>query len=431
MTANIVPAALPAPERLQPRAIDRFSRRILFSLLERLEHGRIHLVDGRERRSFGSASERFPLEATVTVHHQRFYGDCLFGGTIGAGEAYMTGFWSADDLATVIRIFALHPQVFSGMDKGMARIMAPAYQYIHALNHNTRRGSRRNIVAHYDLGNDFYRLFLDDTMTYSCGIFERPDSSLREAAIAKYDRICRKLDLSPADHVLEIGTGWGGFAVHAASHYGCRVTTTTISDRQHDLAGRRFAAAGVSDRITLLKRDYRDLDGTFDKLVSIEMIEAVGHHFLKEFFRVCSERLKPDGQMLLQAITIRDQVFDWHKHNVDFIKRYIFPGSCIPSIAAMSEAVARATDLRLFHLEDITAHYATTLRRWRENLFANLDEVKALGFTDAFIRMWEFYLCYCEGGFAERYLGDVQVLFTKPMCRRDPILPALTRPAGR
>jgi cyclopropane-fatty-acyl-phospholipid synthase len=296
----------------------------------------------------------------------------------------------------------------------------------HRARRNTVAGSRRNIKAHYDLGNEFYRLFLDDTLTYSCGIFEREESSLREASVAKYDRICRKLALSPADRVLEIGTGWGGFAIHAAAQCGCRVTTTTISDRQHELAAERIAAAGLADRITLLKTDYRDLTGTFDALVSIEMIEAVGHHFLDDFFRVCGRRLKPDGQMLLQAITIRDQVFDWHKRNVDFIKRYIFPGSCIPSIAAISDAVARATDLRMVHLEDITTHYATTLRRWRENFFANLDQVKALGFPDAFIRMWEFYLCYCEGGFAERYLGDVQVLFTKPMCRREPILPALT-----
>jgi cyclopropane-fatty-acyl-phospholipid synthase len=425
MTEHIIPAAAPALESLKTRSIDRFSRRILLSLLERLEHGRLNLVDGRERYAFGRTSERFPLEATVTVHHHRFYGDCLFGGTIGAAEAYMSGFWSADDLTAVIRIFALHPELFSGMDKGLARIISPLHKYIHALNKNTRVGSRRNIVAHYDLGNEFYRLFLDETLTYSCGIFERADSTLRDASVAKYDRICRKLELSAADQVLEIGTGWGGFAIHAATHYGCRVTTTTISDRQYEMARQRFAEAGLSDRIVLLKSDYRDLGGTFDKLVSIEMIEAVGHQFLDEFFRVCSQRLDPDGQMLLQAITIRDQVFDWHKRNVDFIKRYIFPGSCIPSLSAIAQSVARATDLRMYHLEDITAHYATTLKRWRENFFANLDQVKRLGFPDAFIRMWEFYLCYCEGGFAERYLGDVQVLFTKPMCRRESILPAL------
>jgi cyclopropane-fatty-acyl-phospholipid synthase len=425
MTELIVPAEAPAPENLKVRSLDRFSRRILLKLLERLERGRLVIVDGSERAVFGRVSEAFPLEAVLTVHHQRFYGDCLFRGTIGAGEAYMAGFWSADDLTAVVRIFALHPEVFSGMDTGMARIMAPVVKTLHALNKNTREGSRRNIVAHYDLGNDFYRLFLDETLTYSCGIFERPDSTLAEASTAKYDRICRKLGLAASDHVLEIGTGWGGFALHAARHCGCRVTTTTISDRQHELAARRIAEAGLSDRIALLKQDYRDLAGTFDKLVSIEMIEAVGHQFLDTFFRVCSDRLKPDGVMLLQAITIRDQVFDWHKKNVDFIKRYIFPGSCIPSVAAVCDSIARATDLRLFHLEDITPHYATTLRHWRENFFRNIEPVRALGFPEAFIRMWEFYLCYCEGGFAERYLGDVQIVFTKPLCRKAPLLPPL------
>jgi len=422
MTELIVPAEAPAPGNLKVRSLDRFSRRILLKLLERLERGRLVIVDGPERAVFGRVSEDFPLEAVITVHHQRFYGDCLFRGTIGAGEAYMAGFWSADDLTAVVRIFALHPEVFSGMDTGMARIMAPVVKTLHALNKNTRAGSRRNIVAHYDLGNDFYRLFLDETLTYSCGIFERPDSTLAEASTAKYDRVCRKLNLAASDHVLEIGTGWGGFALHAARHCGCRVTTTTISDRQHELAARRIAEAGLSDRITLLKQDYRDLAGTFDQLVSIEMIEAVGHQFLDQFFRVCSDRLKPDGVMLLQAITIRDQVFDWHKKNVDFIKRYIFPGSCIPSVAAVCGSIARASDLRLFHLEDITPHYATTLRHWRENFFRSIERVKALGFPETFIRMWEFYLCYCEGGFAERYLGDVQIVFTKPLCRKAPLL---------
>jgi cyclopropane-fatty-acyl-phospholipid synthase len=425
MTEQIIPSEALPLEAFKARSLDRWARGVLFKVLAGLQRGRLTLVEGRERFRFGRKSERHPLDATITVHHQRFYGDCLFGGTVGSGEAYMAGFWSADDLTAVVRIFALHPEVFSGMDKGLARIMAPVVKYAHALNKNTRAGSRRNIVAHYDLGNDFYRLFLDDTLTYSCGIFERPDSTLREASLAKYERICRKLSLTASDHVLEIGSGWGGFALHAAKHHGCRVTTTTISDRQYELAARRIAEAGLAERITLLKQDYRDLTGRFDKLVSIEMIEAVGHHFLADFFRVCSERLKPDGAMLLQAITIRDQVFEWHKKNVDFIKRYIFPGSCIPSVTAMAEAIAQATDLRIFHLEDITPHYAETLKRWRENFFHNIDQVRALGFPETFIRMWEFYLCYCEGGFAERYLGDVQILMTKPMSRAAPILPPL------
>jgi len=406
-------------------ALDRLARSLVLKSLAMLQDGHLILIDCDGRREFGQPASE--LSVTVRVRHPGFYRRMALGGTLAAGETYMEGMWDCDNLTALIRIMVCNQGAQQGMESGLARLTAPLQRFLHRLNDNTRRGSRKNIAAHYDLGNDFYELFLDPTMAYSCGIFERPEASLREASIAKYDRICRKLDLSAADHVLEIGTGWGGFAIHAATHYGCRVTTTTISDRQHEMAQQRFAAAGLSDRITLLKQDYRDLTGTFDKLVSIEMIEAVGHHFLDEFFRVCSERLKPEGMLLLQAITIRDQVFDWHKHNVDFIKRYIFPGSCIPSVTAISKAVADKTDLRIFHLEDLTAHYARTLRLWRENFFHNIDRVRHLGFPEAFIRMWEFYLCYCEGGFAERYLGDVQILMTKPMCRKEPILPALPR----
>jgi cyclopropane-fatty-acyl-phospholipid synthase len=248
---------------------------------------------------------------------------------------------------------------------------------------------------------------------------------MRNASLVKYDRICRKLELGPCDEVIEIGSGWGGFAIYAAQNYGCRITTTTISDEQFELAQERITDSGVAERIDLVKKDYRDLKGKYSKLVSIEMIEAVGHQFLDAYFKSCSQLLKPDGMMLLQAITIADQVYERHKYTVDFIKRYIFPGSCIPSIAAITAAIARSTDLRLFHLEDITPHYAKTLACWREQYSKNIDDVKGLGFSDAFIRMWDFYLSYCEAGFAERYIGDVQMLFTKPMCRRESLIPAL------
>ena len=312
----------------------------------------------------------------------QLYTRLLFGGSIGAAEAYMEGFWSADDLTMVMRILALNQKAFEDMEKGLARLTAPFYKFYHFVRKNTKAGSRKNILAHYDLGNDFYALFLDETMTYSCGIFEQEDSTLREASEAKYDRICRKLQLAAGDRVLEIGTGWGGFAVHAAQNYGVQVTTTTISDQQHQFAEKRIKTAGLEDRITLLKKDYRDLSGEFDKLVSIEMIEAVGHHYFKAFFRTCSRLLKDDGMMALQAITIGDQIFDRHKRSVDFIKRYIFPGSCIPSITAISNAIAGATDLRLVHLEDITAHYARTLHDWRRRFFANIEKVRDLGFSD-------------------------------------------------
>jgi cyclopropane-fatty-acyl-phospholipid synthase len=289
------------------------------------------------------------------------------------------------------------------------------------VNRNTLKGSRRNIGAHYDLGNELFELFLDETMMYSCGIFERPESSLKEASEAKLERICRKLQLKASDHVIEIGTGWGGFAIYAAKHFGCRVTTTTISQQQYDYALQRVREAGLEDRITLLFRDYRELEGQFDKLVSIEMIEAVGHEHFDTYFRKCSELLKADGMMLLQSITIADQRYPIAKKSIDFIQRYIFPGGCLPSVAALSDSVARKTDMRIYDLEDIGVHYATTLRIWRERFFARLEEVHRLGYPERFIRMWNYYLSYCEGGFRQQAIGTVQLLLTKPRSLREPI----------
>lgn len=260
-------------------------------------------------------------------------------------------------------------------------------------------------------------------MMYSSAIFDSPDMTLEQASVAKLDRICRKLELKPDDHVLEIGTGWGGFALHAARHYGCRVTTTTISQAQFDLASARVQHAGMQDNIKILLSDYRDLQGKFDKLVSIEMIEAVGHAFYDSYFRKCGELLKPDGMFLLQGITIADQRYESAKDSVDFIQRYIFPGSCIPSVTALLNSVTRASDMRLFNLEDIGPHYARTLAEWRKNFFQNIEQVRALGYSEEFIRMWEFYLCYCEGGFEERALGDVHMLLVKPGNRRDALPP--------
>jgi len=421
MTELIIPAEAPDLNELKERRIDILARRAIFALLKRLVRGQITLVEDRQRYRFGEESDRSALQAVITVHHPQLYSRIFFGGSIGAAEAYMEGFWSADDLTTVMRILALNQKAFEDMEKGLARLTAPLYKFYHYVRKNTKAGSRKNILAHYDLGNDFYALFLDETMTYSCGIFEQPDSTLKQASEAKYDRICRKLELAPGQRIVEIGTGWGGFAVHAARNYGVHVTTTTISDEQHQYAQNRIRTARLEDQITLLKKDYRDLSGKFDKLVSIEMIEAVGHHFYGTFFEACSRLLKDNGRMAVQAITIGDQIFDRHKRSVDFIKRYIFPGSCIPSITAISKAVARSTDLQLVHLEDITPHYARTLGEWRRRFFANIDQVRALGFSETFIRMWEYYLCYCEGGFAERYIGDVQLIFAKPLWRVNPI----------
>jgi cyclopropane-fatty-acyl-phospholipid synthase len=405
--------------------LDRLARKLFVQLVQQITTGQLVLVDGAERLPCGAPTADFPLTATLTIHAPRFYRRVVFGGNIGGGAAYMDGDWTADDLPAVIRIILRNRAAFKGLERRWTWLTAPAARWFHALRRDTRAGSRDNIAAHYDLGNDLYQLFLDDTMTYSCGIFATAETSLAASSIAKYDRLCKKLRLAPQDHVLEIGTGWGGFALHAAQHYGCRITTTTISQQQHDFARERFQQAGVADRITLLCEDYRDLRGTFDKLVSIEMIEAVGHHYFETYLRVCSERLKPDGVAAIQAITMADYDFEEHKRSVDFIKRYIFPGSCIPSVAALYAAAARVTDLRLVHLEDITPHYARTLRLWRTRFCENLPAVRQLGYDDRFIRMWEYYLAYCEAGFAERYLGDVHLLFAKPLCRLDPILPPL------
>jgi cyclopropane-fatty-acyl-phospholipid synthase len=425
MTETFMPYKVSALECLRETFIDRLSRKLFFALMKDFKIGKLTLIEKDQQYPFGQSSKEVSFQATIRVHHPRFYTSTVFGGSLGSAEAYMAGLWSTSHLTHVIRLVILNRQLMEKMDKGWSWISDPVHKLYHYFRRNTLKGSKENIVAHYDRGNDFYRLFLDETLTYSCGIFEHENTTLEDASIAKYDRICRKLRLHPGDHVIEIGGGWGGFSIHAAKNYGCRMTTTTISDEQYILAGKRIAASGLSHRIKLLRKDYRHLGGKFDKLVSIEMVEAVGHQYLDTFFHICSRLLKANGMMLLQTITIIDQVFDVHKRSVDFIKRYIFPGSCIPSIHAIMSSIARKTDLKLFHLEDITAHYVRTLAEWRKRFFDHMDDVRDMGFSDAFIRMWEYYFSYCEAGFAERYIGDVQMLLTKPMCRREPLLSPL------
>ena len=405
----------------------RLTRGLVLKSLAAVRQGQLIFIDRDERLEFGQPGS--DLITTVRVQHPEFFLRVALGGTIAAGEAYMDGLWSCSDLTALVRIMVRNQGAQQQLEGGLASMTAPLQRLLHRRNDNTRSGSRRNIAAHYDLGNDFYQLFLDPTMAYSCGIFERADSSLEEASTAKFDRICRKLGLTHGMQVLEIGTGWGGFAIHAAHNYGCHVTTTTISQQQHDLAAQRIAAAGLGGRITLLQQDYRDLTGRFDRLVSIEMIEAVGHRHLPAFFRICAERLKADGAALIQAITMPDHLYDRYLDSPDFINRYIFPGSCCPSLHAISDAVARSTDLRLNSLEDLSPHYACTLREWRKAFNANLERVREMGFDERFIRMWEYYLCYCEGGFAERFTGVVQLLFSKPGYREETLLPPLDRRA--
>ncbi|MHC5109123.1 MAG: class I SAM-dependent methyltransferase [Planctomycetota bacterium] len=400
------------------RLLDRWCRRAVFNRLNRIRHGRVTIMERGEEHHFGVATGDFAVEAVIHVQDTEFYRRIALGGTVGAGDAFGDGLWACEDVADVIRIFARNIGALEKTDSGPARLGTPLKKVYHWLRRNSRNGSRRNIGAHYDLGNEFFSLFLDATMSYSCAFFGVADVSLEQASIAKNDRICRKLGLTAADHLLEIGTGWGELAIHAARNFGCRVTTTTISSCQRELAERRVREAGLQDQITILQADYRDLQGRYDKLVSVEMIEAVGHHYYDRFFGQCSRLLKPEGLMLMQAITIADHRYERAIRNVDFIKRYIFPGSCIPSVARIGRSIATSTDMRIVDLEDITAHYVKTLRQWRENFMRRLDDVRQLGYSERFIRLWEYYLGYCEGGFAERYIGDVHIMFAKPDCRR-------------
>jgi cyclopropane-fatty-acyl-phospholipid synthase len=398
--------------------LSRLARALLFSQLKKLEHGRLHLIDRDRSETFGALTESAPFDVTIRVRDARFYGDAVFAGTTGAGEAYMRGYWDCDNLTALVRLMVVNRELMNDVDSGWSRLSAPLFKLAHSVNRNTCRGSRRNIAAHYDLGNRFFELFLDETMAYSCGIFADARATLFDASIAKFDAVCSKLALRPGQQVLEIGTGWGGLAIHAARNFGCRVTTTTISKEQYELAREKIAREGLQDRITVLLEDYRDLTGRFDALISIEMVEAVGHQYLDTYFRQCGRLLHGNGAMLLQAITIRDQFYASALKSVDFIKRFIFPGSFIPSVQALVDSVARSSDLKLFQMEDIGPHYARTLRLWRERLMANQGQVHSQGFPDSFLRMWEYYLSYCEGGFEERQLGDVQMLLTKPRSRR-------------
>ncbi|MGB7326631.1 MAG: cyclopropane-fatty-acyl-phospholipid synthase family protein [Rubripirellula sp.] len=391
--------------------------------LRGIKSGRVTVVDGETSNTFGDQAA--DLHATIQVHDVVFYRSIALGGSIGAGESYRDGHWSCDDLVALIRVFARNMQASSDLGGLGNALLDVGRKVAHRFNRNTRTGSRRNIAAHYDLSNDFYSLFLDETMTYSSGVFPSPDSSLRDASIEKYDRICRKLRLTSSDELLEIGTGWGGFAEHAVRHYGCRVTTTTISKQQHDFAKQRFESLGINQRVTLLMQDYRDLTGEYDKLVSIEMIEAVGHEYFDTFFAKCSSLLKPDGLFAMQAITIPDQRYDRYRMSVDFIQKYIFPGGCLPSLGAMTGSVGRATDFQFLHLEDFALHYARTLKCWHENFHRNANSIRGLGMSESFLRLWDFYLCYCEGAFREKQIGVSQILLQKPGNRLDPQFPSL------
>ena len=394
----------------------RLAEKAITNHMVRLSCGQLTVHHAGATEVYGPG-ENGPV-AEIVVHDPAFFRSLLLGGHIGAAESYVRGEWTTEDLTAVVRLLSRNRETLDGLETGWARLSQPVLALLRFWNRNTRSGSARNIRAHYDLGNDFFASFLDDTLTYSSGIFVDDRSSMRDASIAKYDRLCRELEIESSDHVIEIGSGWGGFAIHAASRYGCRVTTTTISGEQFQLAGERVAQAGLEDKVTVLLKDYRDLEGTYDKLVSIEMIEAVGHQFLETYFAKVASLLKPDGLAAIQAITVRDDWYDPRQRQVDFIKRYIFPGSFIPSVSALTMAAA-GTDMRLIGLKDHAAHYAETLFRWRQRFDENWDEIRKMGFDEEFRRLWEFYFCYCEGGFAEAILGSAQLICAKPLARKN------------
>ncbi len=415
---NTAPAE-PAPAR-RHSLLDRWARKLVFNTFSRITRGKIVVEEYGQTFVFGNAHET-DMVTHITVFDPATYRAVATGGSIGSAESYMQSHWSCSDLVMLVRIMVANMAVLDNLDSGSTWLRDQLNRLLHLVNRNNTRGARRNIEAHYDLSNRFFSTFLDPTMMYSAAIFRDEQQSLESASVAKLEHICRRLDLTADDHLLEIGTGWGAMAIHAAQTYGCRVTTTTLSREQHRHATEQIAAAGLSDRITVLLKDYRELDGRFDKLVSIEMIEAVGHQYYSDYFAQCARLLKPHGLMLLQSITISDQRYGKAKNAVDFIQRYIFPGGCLPSNSVIASHVARDTDMQIIGLEDITRDYAMTLAHWRQRFLVNAREIAGQGFNEEFIRMWDYYLAYCQGGFMERVIHTAQFLLAKPECQLQPL----------
>jgi cyclopropane-fatty-acyl-phospholipid synthase len=409
---------------LSVSVVDKWAKSLVLKWLKQFSRGSLTVKDGNEYHHFGQSSKEAVVSAQINVHHPSVYRDVLFNGTVGSGEAYMRGSWTTPNLTNVIRLMCSNMDMLYKINHGFSRFNAMIARSIHKFRSNNKSNARLNISAHYDLGNDFFSLFLDPTMMYSSAIYPQETSSLIEAATYKLEHICQRLQLKESDHLLEIGTGWGGMAIYAATHFGCKVTTTTISKEQHAHALAEVERLGLHDKITVLLDDYRDLEGRFDKLVSIEMIEAVGRDYYEQYFSTCSRLLKEDGLMLMQAITMPEQRYQQTGQSTDFIQRYIFPGGDLPSMKVMTHHIGEHTDMQIAGVEDITLDYAKTLKDWRTAFFDNIAQVKTLGYDDIFIRMWDFYLCYCEGGFRERTINTLQLLIAKPRCQD---LPSIVR----
>ena len=407
-------AKLPSVKSWRSTAL---AKRLVFKLFNQLRHGELVIQDGDTTHRFGGGDVSIAPSATVVIHEQRAYSRILTGGTMGAAEAYIDGDWSTEQLTDVTRVFSANIPILEAMKHKQNWFIKAGVKLAHAARKNSVSGSRENIAAHYDLGNEFFSLFLDPSLMYSSAVYPKGSDNLAEASQHKLKLICEDLELKPTDHLVEIGTGWGGMAIYAAENYGCNVTTATISKEQLDYARAEVERRGLQDKVTLLFEDYRNLSGQFDKLVSIEMIEAVGHEYFDTYFGRVSSLLKPDGKAVIQAITINEQRYEDYRKSVDFIKRYIFPGGCLPSLNIISGALTRTTDMQIIDLRDIAIDYAKTLKHWHEAFMAELDAVKSLGFDEKFIRMWRFYLSYCEGGFRERIIGTYQITMAKPYYR--------------
>lgn len=397
----------------QANWLDKRCRSLVFSAFTKINYGQIELVDNAERFLFPEFAENKSLLGRINIHDSSVYKDFVKGGSIGVAEAFIAGKWSSPNLTTVIRIFARAQQEVDSLEKKSPWLTRLKYALLHRRNRNSQAGSKKNILAHYDLGNELYSRFLDPEMMYSSAIYPNEKANLAQAQVHKMSTICQRLELTADDHLLEIGTGWGGLAIYAAQHYGCKVTTTTISDAQYEYAKNRIEQLGLDDKITLLKQDYRDLTGEYDKLVSIEMIEAVGFEYLPSFFKQCNERLKPGGKLLIQSITIADQRFEHYKHNVDFIQRYIFPGGFLPSITVLTQNLTQYTDLVTESINDIGLDYARTLADWREAFLQSWPELIPYGYDEKFKRLWLYYFAYCEGAFLERSTSTVHMVARK------------------
>lgn len=391
----------------------RLSKKIILKLLEKIEHGKIVINDRDETFTFTGRMESPDDVVIINIRRPSAYSKIVFGGSVGAGKSFIDGDWDTNILPKLIEIFIKNPNLFNTIESPLSRVVNFIYSGFLKIFKNNIKRAKENILAHYDLGNDFFNLFLDKSMMYSCALYEPNNISLEEASELKLKAICTQLELKPSDHLLEIGSGWGGFAIYAAQHYGCKITTTTISDKQFSYVKNKVSSLGLQNQIEVLNVDYRHLKGQYDKIVSIEMIEAVGYQYFDVYFRICNDLLKPNGLFFLQAITINDQAYTKAKKHIDFIKKYIFPGGCLPSVHAISSSIATKTNFQLQHFKDIGKHYVKTLKDWQSHLDANRDSIYALGFTDEFIRMWQFYFSYCIAGFDTGYISDIHALWRK------------------